>query len=207
MPKLGELRTGQDIGYKSGHERYIWAACEGCNEERWVRFEGGKISYSLCHSCAAKDESRRRKISVALKGGKRPSCKGKRGPYWKGGRTKSRGYIHLMIYPNDFFYPMAQKGTSSFGAYVPEHRLVMAQHLGRCLQRWELVHHKNGIKDDNRFENLELVCRNGHIQSHNKGYRDGYQQGLQDGRDKQIQELKQEIRLLRWQIKELDIKV
>lgn len=63
------------------------------------------------------------------------------------------GYIFI----RDPESPMA-----NVSGYVREHRHVMAQVLGRPLEKHEHVHHRNGVKDDNRPENLELVLRSPH---------------------------------------------
>jgi hypothetical protein len=84
-------------------------------------------------------------------------------PQWRGGRQKTvAGYVRVFISPDSPYYSMRRKCKNRPSNDIVEHRLVMAKHLGRCLHPWEIVHHKNGIKDDNRIENLYLVDKRKH---------------------------------------------
>jgi len=80
-------------------------------------------------------------------------------PAWKGGVTyfdKHGNYkpIKYVRCPAEFL-PMAR-----MDGYVMEHRLIVAQAIGRALRRVEAVHHYNHDPQDNRPENLALFQTN-----------------------------------------------
>jgi len=77
---------------------------------------------------------------------------GEKNHSWKGGRYKSGGYI--FIYSPE--HPNNNQG------YVCEHRLVIEKEIGRYLENWEHIHHINGVRDDNRIENLKIVTKSTH---------------------------------------------
>lgn len=96
-----------------------------------------------------------KKVSAKTKKKMSELHKGAKNLWWKGGRTVNKdGYV--LIYMPD--HPCAFSGK-----YILEHRYVMEQQLGRYLESWENVHHKNGVRDDNRPENLEIVVRKNHF--------------------------------------------
>lgn len=89
------------------------------------------------------------------------SKKGTNHPRWCGNRRKTKsGYIEIRIpqHPN----------AGAFG-FVLEHRLVMENNLGRYLSKEEKVHHINGVRDDNRIENLKLISQSEHAKIHGLG--------------------------------------
>jgi hypothetical protein len=72
---------------------------------------------------------------------------------WKGGRLLNKdGYVEI--------YSPGHPNAKKHSHYILEHRLVMEQQLGRYLSKKEVVHHKNGVKTDNRPENLEVFESN-----------------------------------------------
>lgn len=53
--------------------------------------------------------------------------------------------------------------------FIDEHRKIMEEHIGRKLTRYEVVHHINGNKNDNRIENLKLMTLSEHTRLHRIG--------------------------------------
>lgn len=117
------------------------AECEEC-KQRFLTSIFHRAARFCSRKCASKREV------------KNPVC-GERHHAWKGGRMVTpKGYVAVLT-P----YHPSLKGSQR--RYVLEHRLVMEQITGRFLKPKEHVHHRNGIRNDNRPENLELWV-NGH---------------------------------------------
>jgi hypothetical protein len=93
-----------------------------------------------------------------------PRHGGQTGPkngQWKGGRSvASNGYVLIRV--------GKAHHLADVRGYAYEHRLVAERILGRRLEPGEVPHHKNGVKTDNRPENIAVVSRALHGVHHRK---------------------------------------
>ena len=110
--------------------------CENCGKEFTTRTSETKRGYG--------------KFCSRLCGNPSRGKSGEQNANWRGGRFKSNGYIYIR----------------HNGGYRGEHDLIIEKHIGRSLTPGEEVHHINGIKDDNRLENLELTTKSEHAKLH-----------------------------------------
>jgi hypothetical protein len=121
-------------------------------------------SYGVKRSPETKAKQRAAKLGKPLAPEHRAKIgrSGEEHPNWKGGRRQSSDrYIIIWVDASHPLFSMA--GRHANGCfYIREHRLVMAEHLGRPLTPGEVVHHKlpdeggTGDTKDNRIENLRL---------------------------------------------------
>ncbi len=80
---------------------------------------------------------------------------GAKNPMWKGGRTvASNGYVLIRV--------GTEHHLADCRGYAYEHRLVAEKKLGRRLRPGEVPHHINGIRTDNRPQNIEVVRSRAH---------------------------------------------
>lgn len=126
-----------------------------------VRMAGaGHPRYGVKHSPESLAKMREIGIARGLKN------RGKANPQYKG-YWYSRGYRQINILElSGRALELAQSMTAKGKQGIPEHRLVMAMKLDRPLLPREAVHHINGVKDDNRPENLTLMDNAAHKMEH-----------------------------------------
>lgn len=142
---------------------HIQMTCPDCGLCRWIPSSRARGRLTpLCRPCSRKRQS------------------GPDHPLWTGGVAHSRGYCLLHIDTLPEHDRQLARATLPLGLYIQEHRLVMAQHLGRPLTKDEIVHHRNGIKDDNRPDNLRLLTRKTHGNAWGDPYYQKWQEALSE---------------------------
>lgn len=121
--------------------------CELCGKDFYVKRYRMKKARFCSISCSSKKIYTQ---NVAFAEAKHKS--GNAHPNFKGGHKRKDGY----------------KLVSINGRLRYEHRVLMEGFLGRELSKEETLHHKNGVKDDNRIENLEVLTRSEHTNRYHK---------------------------------------
>ena len=122
-----------------------------------VRRDGQSVRHWLCVCDCGKTSTPR---TVSLTSGNTRSC-----GCQKPGKRRKNHWSDCVLRVNRSGY--VQVWDPQDCKLKQLHRLVYEEFLGRPLQPWEHIHHKNGIRTDNRIENLELIT----VQKHFAGQR------------------------------------
>lgn len=145
-PYDGELRRGYQIGRARDKGLYKWCACLDCGKCRWVavlKHNNLMPVNERCPSCANKING--------------SNHRGDKNHSWKGGEYRHQGYV-MVLSPK---HPRARKD-----GHVKRAILVLEKHLRRFIPREMDVHHINGVKDDDRPENLIELSHKEHAAYH-----------------------------------------
>ena len=90
MPEIGEIKKGREIGSKQQSEQFIWQACIDCGKQRWLQLHTTKRwNYTgRCHHCNGVNAPRNNTGKY-----------GEASRRWRGGRSKTGGYILVKLTP------------------------------------------------------------------------------------------------------------
>lgn len=166
-------------GLKRGSAYRVELKCDRCGKVTTTTYQnyctaqikrgwtGKTYCKGSCHvKMAWEDGSQPRK----RRSPKKPRKTGPENGSWRGGQyIDAHGY--RMIYTGKG----RRKDGCGWNNYRKEHVLVMEEHLGRKIEKGEVVHHINGDKLDNRIENLVLTKHAGHRDAHQSLQEIGYQ--------------------------------
>ena len=161
------IKINWDTGSYRGNKTST-VSCVVCSNKRSVRnsyIRNAKNFTGRCLSCQGAYQGRKQR--------------GAQHPSYNPNKTTQDGYrvINLsLLFGRDLEIAKQMCCSSGNVLGVLEHRLVMARHLDRALYSDEIVHHKNGIRCDNRLDNLELLCTT----LHHSGHGDIYYQKWQE---------------------------
>lgn len=120
--------------------------CPSCrkvkNEEKLRRYEDNHRG--ICIDCGKSVIRRSIRCRVCDNKARTGYFLGDKNPNWRGGKTRWNGYVYLRVGSTE----------ERHHAYRGEHIVVWEKANDKPLPRGWVVHHFNGIRDDNRIENL-----------------------------------------------------
>lgn len=122
------------------NDKYVSSEARREYIRKWRKEKKEAGHYGTCNICECNLGRNEGKKATSI-GLCRNCNKGRNSSNYKPGTLNSDGYVI--------------NGFSEFDT-VLEHRQVLEKHLGRKLKPDETVHHKNGVRHDNRIENLEI---------------------------------------------------
>jgi len=166
--KAGRKFCSAECFYKSYRGRKIWGGSRKCPWISKSNKEKPRVPKNIvkCEICgkefhAPKHRNRRFCSNKCRAVWSSKWLKGRIKKNAKGRYVSDRGYVKLTIshLPPDE-QKLARKMTNA--PFIYEHRLIMAKLLGRPLERYEVVHHKDGNRSNNKLENLQLMTLGEH---------------------------------------------
>jgi hypothetical protein len=149
LAKLSCQNCNQEFEAKRSDAKWC-SACRGVTRGMRERCYERRCT-AKCMDCGKPISRRSARCHLCDNKSRVESNRGENNPNWKGGRSRqSDGYVYIL-----------GKRQGRKHRYQLEHIMVWEQANGLLPQGW-IVHHMNGIRDDNRLENLVAMPRKRH---------------------------------------------